>query len=297
VNISNSISDADLSFYDFDHLFALNLAIEIDSENLDINTQHDIVECKEYPRRKQTKELLLKLEASLLPCSHDKWLQNRGVHPKYAFSLDYEILSLQDLLDLYVIPNDFIIERHGLYPIEGPVFPDWRDGQLVGICIRNVTKDLDFAADEKFTVSNHGWYLFGFDDYASNDPVYLVEGVFDAIAMRENGLNAIGLASAYPTAMQLACLSNKYNNLRLCLDNDFWGHVGSYIIAKHTGFPAYFTEAKDPGSYSGSQFDITKLDLSDLEQLVREETSDYNMSAPTSDRNIGHKFRRPLPYN
>lgn len=287
--ISNLISDTvDIRLYDFDYQQALGIASAMDGVDLGISSQFSPVSCRYHRRFSQTPELLAKLELSLVPCVHGEWLLRRGVSPSEAFSLSYDFLSLQDLLDLYVIPSDHILASFGFRPIEGPVFVDRRNGVLVGICIRNVTTDLEYAASEKFTISNYGWFLFGFDLYGPEDEVFIVEGVFDAIMMRKNGFNAIALASAYPSGIQLACLLRKFKHLRLCLDNDFWGCVGAYIVGKCLGIPIFQTALKDAGCYIDEPIVLSEVSLPQLLDRLNVEVPLYNSMSD---------FTRPLPYN
>lgn len=289
LEISNTINqNVNINQYQFDYQLAISIAAAIDSINLDICTEEVYVSCHHRHRNPQTPALLHKLQQALLPCRHQAWLQARGIDVTEAYSLNYDILNLQDLLDLYVFPNDHILDKYGEKPIEGPAFIDTRNGQLAGICIRNITSDQNYAAAEKFTFSNYGWYLYGYDLYKPHDEIYLVEGVFDAIAMRKNGYNAIGLGTAHPTGIQLACLLHKYHNLKLCLDNDFWGNVGAYIVSNVLKIPIYQTELKDPGSYHHQPIQLHQIPLWKLGQRLRQEIPIYNRTA---------KHARPLPYN
>lgn len=287
--LSNFINEqVDVGLYDLDYSFAIQLAIAMDRIDLGIKQELKLVKCRHRHRNKQTQALLDKLELSLLPCKYQEWLNKRGIPSSDAYSLNYDILSLQDLLDLYVFPSDYILDQFGYHPIEGPVFLDRRNGKLVGICVRNITTDLNYAAAEKYTISNYGFYLYGYDLYSPDDEIYLVEGVFDAIVMRKHGYKSIALASCSPSCIQLACLMKKYRNIRLCLDNDFWGVVNAYIVSKILGFPIYLTDLKDPGCYHDLPISLSQVPLWKIGRRVKNSINDYNNS---------DKHTRPLPYN
>jgi hypothetical protein len=192
------------------------------------------------------------------------------------------------MLDLRIYPDDVILDNFNSDPIVGPTFLDVRNGQLVGACIRNITKDLDYAAAEKYTISNYGWFLEGFDLYDPGDEVFVVEGVFDALSMRRSGYPAIAVASSYPTAFQIACLQEKFKNLKLCFDNDFWGHVGAHVISEVISIDTYFPRLKDPGSYGMGKVEIEHWSPNKLYNIVKREIKEYNISERRS---------RPLPYN
>lgn len=287
--LSNVFNDlVDLSFYDFDLGIAYDIARAISSIDLNIRSNARQVVCGHRHRNRQSSLLYSKLQSSLVQCRYGDWLLKRGVLPGVAFSLDYDKLSMQDLLDLYVFPSDFVLDSFGFKPVEGPVFADFRNGSLVGICIRNVATDLDYVASAKFTISNYGWFLFGYDLYQPDDEVFIVEGVFDALMMRKNNFNAIAVSAACPSSVQMACLISKFNNLKLCLDNDFWGKVGSYTIAKCLGLPIFFTGLKDAGSYVDGPIVLHQMDLTQLFEHLAVEIPKYNC---LSDRT------RHLPYN
>jgi len=283
--ISNTINeDVEFSDYKFDVQIVKDIADKFASYDLGIKPESKEILVTERKRRKQTRRLLDKLNHALVECQYKDWLEKRGIIGDYAYSLNYNVLNLQDMLDLYVIPQDHILDEFGFKPIEGPVFADWRDGRLAGICIRNIDKDLDYAAAEKYTTSNYGWYLNGYDKYSPDDEIFIVEGVFDAINMRQQGFNAIAIGGAVPSPFQLGCLFYKFNNLSTCLDNDFWGHVGSYLVTETTGLKAFRTLKKDPGCYMDSPIEIIEASFDELPQMIQK----YNK---LSNRT------RNLPYN
>lgn len=278
----------DLKSYKLDLDIVNKISLLMSKVNLGIKEEHTYVKVRVRHRNKQTRELLKKFDSALIPCMYGEWLGKRGLTADYAHSLDYEILTLQDLLDLYVVPGDHIIDQFGMKPIEGPVFEDRRDGELFGICVRNISTDINYASAEKFTVSNFGWYLNGFDLSGPNDEIYIVEGVFDAIAMRRSGYNAIAIAAACPTPIQLACIMYKFKNIKICLDNDLFGSVGAYITHEATGFPIYQTELKDPGAYHDGGVKIHEVSVDDLKKRLNKEIAEYNTS---------EKRPRPMSYN
>lgn len=278
----------DITSYKFDTELAKKIAKLMSKVKLGIKEKPVYVKCKVRHRNTQTRALLRKLDSALLPCSHGEWLNKRGISEDSAKSLNYDILSLQDMLDLYIVPGDYIIDKYGMKPIEGPVFEDRRDGVLLGVCVRNVTTDLNYASAEKFTISNFGWFLYGYDSCGPNDDVYLVEGVFDAIMMRKSGYNAIAIAAACPTALQLACLIYKFKNIKICLDNDLFGSAGAYITHEATGFPIYQTELKDPGSYHDGNVKINEVSVEDLKKRLDKDIAEYNNS---------ERKPRPMSYN
>lgn len=286
--ISNIICEnVDLSLYDFDCEYCMHLATLFDKIDFGVVNKESYF-LNHNQRNKQTDELLSKLQSALIPCRHDQWLKNRNIDPSNFFSLDYESLGEQDLFDLHLYPGDHILDRFGYRTLDGPVFCDYRNGRLVGVGVRNISKDLQWVAVAKFTFSNYGFSLFGFDDYQSDDLVYVVEGIFDAVALRSVGLNAIALGSALPSPFQIACISQKFNNVRLCLDNDFHGWCGAMTAHLLTGWPIYSTVEKDAGYGNVKLFEFN---MNDLAGKIKTGVEEFNVAATNGT------LCRNLPYN
>jgi hypothetical protein len=293
--LSNTLCDTvDLLLYDFDYKLCLDIACRADAIDFGVDSPNEYF-VRRFRRNDQTQSLLDKLARSLRSCNSDDglWLAKRGIKDVTGiFSLDYDLFSFQDLLDLYIYPSDNIINEYGVKPVEGPCFCDYRNGNLVGICVRNTSTDLVWAAAAKFSISNYGLFLFGYDDYSPDDEIYVVEGVFDALVMRRFGYNAIGLASAFPSAFQLACLVRKFKNLRICLDNDLHGWCGSYMVNQILGWPIFMTEFKDAGSYaSEGGLELRQFDVGAVWDMIGIATPAFNEALKRDG------LVRALPYN
>ena len=102
--------------------------------------------------------------------------------------------------------------------------------------------------------------------------------------MRKRGYNSIALSSCYPSAFQIACLIKKFYNINLCLDNDFWGHIGALTVARVLEWPIYLCNHKDPGE--SDQLQLISRDY--LEDITKDEIQQYEATI---------KHTRPLPYN
>jgi hypothetical protein len=281
-NILNHNICKDHYTFDIDNIIRLSYLLDL--YRFDIN-YNKVAFYITRQRNTQTKELLTRLENALINCEYYEWLSKRGIYDN-MLSIDYNILSYQDKLDLYLYPEDYILDVFGDIIINGPAFVDYRNGELAGVCVRNITTDLALASTVKYTISNYGWFLYGYDLYSENDEIFIVEGVFDAIAMRKNGYNAIAIASVMPSAFQLGCLQYKFKNLNLCLDNDFWGRINSYIVSKATGIQSYLTLKKDPGEYINDTITLNKFDYT-YDDLI-DQIKEYEQ--------LELKIR-PLPYN
>lgn len=241
-------------------------------------------------RSNQTRESLNRIQTALTPCQFTDWLKYRRINQtSNIHSIDFTKLKITDLYDYYICPDDVYLDRYGDRPVIGPVFPDYRNGNLTGICIRNLSDEKEYAADVKYTFSNFGWYLYGYDDYNSNDQIHIVEGVFDAIALRAYGHNAIAIGCSTPSPMQLAMLLHKFKNLKICLDNDLAGHIGALRCKLMLNIPIYTIvgykdiaqcwEAEQP-------LELAELTISDLKILV----SEYSKHAYDDNRDLRYNI-------
>ncbi len=243
-------------------------------------------------RGPQNRDLLNRLEESLVPATaeHATWLKNRGIDHQA-----HSLIGLRDFeqLDLFIIPADHVIAKHGFRPVDGPAFPDRRNGVLTGVCVRNTSSDVEFVADAKFTFSNYGWFIWGMDDCDPSREVVMCEGVFDAMAMRKCGHQAIAFGSAYPTPQQLAMVRHKFEHLAVCFDNDFWGWYGAYVTNKCLNCRILMPTGKDPAQQvfelNDSHFVIVVPN--EIKAKLKKEIPSYNEMAASG------WLRRPLPYN
>jgi len=287
--ISNILCQTvDLSLYDFDYLLCANIATTFDKIDFGVANPEPILALNHNTRNLQTPELLERLESALVPCRHGKWLEARGCPVDDFCGIDFDLLSEQDLFDLFLYPGDHILDRYGYRVIDGPAFCDYRDGRLVGIGVRNVSTDLEWVAVAKFTFSNYGLFLFGFDDYLATDEIYVVEGVFDAVALRSAGFNAVAIGSALPSPFQLACLARKFSNIKLCLDNDFHGWCGAMTAHLLMGWPIFSIVNKDAGC---GAVELFEFDMDDLAGKIKNGVKAYNQAVASNS------LSRKLPYN
>lgn len=271
-NILYSFPDADL--YDLDPFDVIRFSCQLSKIDAFASVEPVCYTGSTFTYRGPQSAGLLQSFKSLPPVSrHLGWLEGRGVQSVTGIYDDDFELSLQEALDLHIIPADHIIERHGFRPVSGPVFLDTRGGRVAGICVRNVANDKLFAADAKFTFSNFGFFLWGYDDYNSEDEVTICEGVFDAIALRSAGYKAIAIGGATPTVFQLACLKWKFGKFLHCFDDDLYGWCGALAAATCLGGTVLMCSGKDPAeSLSGGELLFETIGpgnmITDLGQLA-----------------------------
>ena len=258
------------------------------NNHIKLNKPQIKILAKVRTRSNQTRESLDRIQSALIPCQHTEWLQHiRKINnTSNIHSIDFTKLKITDLYDYYICPEDIYLDRHGERPVIGPVFPDYRNGKLAGICIRNLSTEKDYVSDVKYAFSNFGWYIYGYDNYNPEDQVYITEGVFDAIALRAYGHNAIAIGCSNPSPMQLAMLLYKFKNLKICFDNDLAGYIGSFKSSLMLNIPIHTTIGyKDIAQCweTEAKLELAELSIKDLKTLI----SEY----PKPENNDGRDLR------
>jgi hypothetical protein len=261
------------------------------NDHIKLNKPQIEILAKVRTRSNQTRESLNRIQTALIQCQHTEWLQQiRKINnTSNIHSIDFAKLKITDLYDYYICPEDVYLDRHGERPVIGPVFPDYRNGKLAGICIRNLSAEKEYVSDVKYTFSNFGWYIYGYDNYHPEDQVYITEGVFDAIALRAYGHNAIAIGCSNPSPMQLAMLLHKFKNLKICFDNDLAGYVGSLKCSLMLNIPIHTTIGyKDIAQCweAEAKLELAELSTKDLKILI----SEY----PKQENNGGRDLRYNL---
>lgn len=184
-------------------------------------------------RKKPTKTVtitdadLLQAEQAIASCvgvfsdRQQEYLSSRQI--TYQDTTAFNICSLEALqsklsdatihaLSLH-IPDEF---RGG----SGISIPFFHTNRFMGFCTRII--DNDFC---KYTVSIPNRYCFGVK--YPNDDVYVVEGVFDGIAMLNRGFNCLAMADSQPNYYKM-WVANHFRIIRILLDNDYAGWLGTY---------------------------------------------------------------------
>lgn len=166
---------------------------------------------------------------------HKAWLLTRNITDKEIEK--YHISSVENLSNKKVINSRINIFTRTLANIpneyiNGIIFPCIKNNSVFNIIIRNID---DTSVYIKFSNCCPEAVFFNIDHlYIPNNTVYLCEGVFDAIAIEQQGHNAVAFSSGVPYIEQLTIiliLTMKYNlKLKLMFDNDVVGRKISYII-------------------------------------------------------------------
>ena len=121
--LSNILSDTvDLLLYDFDYGRCLHIAMIADTIKFDVDIKERFF-MQHTVRNDQTSELLDRLSDTLKPCNavHSAWLLKRGIGLSGVYSIDYQALSEQDKLNLFLYPCDHILDNFGYKVVDHQV--------------------------------------------------------------------------------------------------------------------------------------------------------------------------------
>lgn len=104
--------------------------------------------------------------------------------------------------------------------IEGISIPCYFEGNFYGFATRILNEKA-----VKYTFSVPHRLCFGVD-LTKKDEVYIVEGVFDSIAMHYLGYNALGMGDSQPNYFKML-IASRFKKVNLLFDNDYAGFVGA----------------------------------------------------------------------
>jgi DNA primase len=186
-----------------------------------------------------TDEALAKAEAAN-PCDIDDvdgHLYNRGIPDNIAAK--YKMCSTSRLttnLDSTTIENLGLIlpQKFGIYVksrnVHGISVPYYFSNKFCGFATRVLGENSDFA---KYVFTCPNRFCFGTD--LGKPEVFIVEGVFDAVALLERGMNTLGMGDSQPNYFKM-WVASKFQKINLLLDGDYAGCLGSikcyYILTK-----------------------------------------------------------------
>ena len=198
-----------------------------------------------------------------------KFLESRGVTQDIivqyslsgvSFIQDHDILnklnfSLHPLLNTFLDPN---------YPEEGIIIPLFEDDVMKNCAIRKIYSE----GKLKYSLAIPDIDVWGLEK--EMDEVWICEGLFDMMALKSIGLNAVSVSSAMWSSIQLyRVLESKPSSINILCDNDQVGWKTGAILSKF--FNLYGIRNQTWHCKSGKDaaeiiFE-KKLDFSDIEPL------------------------------
>jgi hypothetical protein len=161
-----------------------------------------------------------------------------------------------------------------------------KDGDMINAAIRRFEN-----GPLKYTLSVPDVDIFGVDDIEDGSELWICEGIFDCMALRSLGLNAITVSSASWSTIQLYKLLEKKPTLvNIFSDYDYTGLKTSAIMTKFLNINGIESKTwisnccKDAAEHifeKGHDMDkveqtiVTKYQLEELEPMEQERKKDY----------------------
>ena len=111
----------------------------------------------------------------------------------------------------------------------GIVFPLFEDGKLINCSIRRITD----VGKLKYTLAVPDTPVWGLDDIDEDSELWICEGLFDMIALREQGIKTVSPSSAMWSGIQLyQLLEKKPSKIVIFCDNDRVGLKTGLVLNK-----------------------------------------------------------------
>lgn len=180
------------------------------------------------------------------------------------------ILDIDTVVNLNLrIPNKFR-QLVSSPDIKGISIPYFFEDKFCGFATRIIGEPLI-----KYAFSLPNRLCFGVD--FSKDEVYIVEGVFDAMAMILHGFNAIGMGDSQPNYFKMFHAA-RFPKINLLFDNDYAGWLGAikaYLIltqileVDEERISILSTQQKDPELALLESFVVSKHTFSEALSIVK----------------------------
>ena len=208
----------------------LEKMVEVDLSLLDPNGDDEVVTPKQIS---ELSDLVLS-NIGKFSDNEKNFLTNRNI--------DSEIIKKYQLLGLSNFTNVEHLRIIGAtcHPIlrtflkdgieeGGVVFPLFEDGKLINCSIRRITD----VGKLKYTLAVPDVPVWNIENIEVGDEVYICEGIFDMIALIENGFNAVSPSSAMWSGIQLyKLLDKKPSRVTIFCDNDRVGLKTGIVLSK-----------------------------------------------------------------
>lgn len=204
--------------------------VEVDLSLLDPNGDDEVVTPKQIS---ELSDLVLS-NVGKFSNNENNFLTNRNI--------DSEIIKKYQLLGLSNFTNVEHLRIIGAtcHPIlrtflkdgieeGGIVFPLFEDGKLVNCSIRRITD----VGKLKYTLAVPDIPVWNLEGIKEGDDICICEGIFDMIALIENGFNAVSPSSAMWSGIQLyKLLEKKPGKIEIFCDNDRVGLKTGLVLSK-----------------------------------------------------------------
>lgn len=244
-----------------------NKMVEINISELDINAPDEII------TKEQITELTNFINSNIGSLSKKElsFLNDRGING--------DIINKWKILGISCIKEYETLRRIGAtcHPILRPLLVDGiEEGGIIiplfenGVFINCTIRRISDVGKLKYTLACPDVNVWGLHDIIENDEIWITEGIFDMIALRERGKKSISCSSAIWSGIQLYQILDKDpKNIIIFSDNDQVGLRVSLMLSKF--FNLYKIEnkivisndSKDPSEHifekNNSMDEISKI--------------------------------------
>lgn len=150
----------------------------------------------------------------------------------------------------------------------GILFPHWTNNKLSNVAIRRC----EDVGKLKYTLAVPDLPIWGIEEVEEGDEVWLCEGIFDMLALKEKGIKAISVSSAMWSSLQIyQLLEKKPGCLVIVVDNDRVGYMVGMKLGKIfnqfriPNLTIHTTQGKDMAEYfwemngNGNELEYIKI--------------------------------------
>lgn len=270
-------------------MYNINNLIEVDSRELDLNSDDILVKKEEI---QNLKDLVNHLSGTFNELEYE-YLINRGIgeetilnHKLFGVSAIEDIEHLKILgATVHPIMSNFLDD--GLKS-GGIVIPLFENGELVNCSIRKISIDNKKNTKTlKYSLACPDVPVWGLDSIEKGDEIWITEGIFDMIAINKMGKKAVSCSSAMWSGIQLyKVLDKKPSSIKIVADNDKVGlrtasilkDLFDYYLIPTTVMVSKF--AKDAAEHYFQKMrnldDLIEIEVGDDDlNLYEEETFDF----------------------
>jgi len=274
-----------------------NKMVEVDMSELDIEEPDEIV--TPY----QLKEISddIKHNIGLFNPIEYEYLLNRGIGDKIIKK--YSLLGLSSIKDREILRRigatcHPVLKKFLVDGIEGGgiVFPLFKDGILMNCSIRKLSIENSDQKTLKYSLACPDLPVWGLEDIKEGDEVWITEGIFDMIALREMGKKSVTCSSGMWSGLQLYQLIEKKPSMIVIISDDDEVGFRTGAMLKEL-FTTYRIEskilvssfAKDPAEHyfqkNKSISDFKEIDIT-KDMVISKNDNSFNFINHLKNRNF-----------
>ena len=172
--------------------------------------------------------------------------------------------GIKDTKGIYTAASNAFLDGKSFYIKDFIIIPLIKDKEIYGFYTRSTQEKKFFTYIKESHVGFKAWNLFQVNP---KEPVYIFEGIFDAMSAMQSGLkNSIALMGAKPSAEILELLQQPV----FCLDNDRTGILNSLEYCKKYPVVVWpFDEPKDANEMCLKNIDLYHIISQNIKTGIR----------------------------